>query len=566
MYDRETEKAATPGTPATIAGKSGKQQRATGTKTSRKSNSRSNFKRGGTGGNYRNNCSVPRTTNPADWYYPNEQLGKDSANISFNTMTGRPFKIWNDSSPFAEHAAAPGVMTLRLALGIGNSTDPNSIINVAGRSIYSWVRHQNSGHANYEAPDLLIYILAMQEIYAMYAHACRIYRTAMTYTYTNRYTPDVLLYQMGVDARNIRDNLAQFRAGLNVIAAKVSSLAVPNNFKTFERHSLLFSNVFLDSETERGQYYLFVPGFYRVFDPTGDTGGFLKTHALPTNRTYDQILGFLNEMVESVLQDEDMNIMSGDILKAYGRENLYTVKGITEQETCLPTYNADILSQIENCNSACLIYDHIKGNNRETEKGAYKLDTSSLDITQTSGSIRFKPFMKDPSPVPQPGYKVIFMLPENMVLNTHSENADWKTVLESSRFMLTYFAEDTTEPIIYVDGGTEIVSEIQVSFNVMDKTGAVSDAHLFLPQFAYIQDASANGQIFPAAMPIVTSWDWHPILYYAYVSGIINLGIGYGSQTPPICDYAKYAVISPETIKNMHQCALLGLFRTNLLQ
>lgn len=70
----------------------------------------------------------------------------------------------------------PGIMTFMYApsIGVAFSTD-SAAINVAAKNIYAYVRFANSGARNYDAPNLMTYLLALDSAYQIYACGVRLY-------------------------------------------------------------------------------------------------------------------------------------------------------------------------------------------------------------------------------------------------------------------------------------------------------------------------------------------------------------------------------------------------------
>lgn len=518
---------------------------------------------------------VPTRTNPVEWYYPNEQLGKDSASIAYHILTGTGHNIFRDDIlGLKSQYVVPGIMTIRLVDGVGYSNGPTSTINTAIRSIYSWVRHQNSGHSNYEAPDLGMYILAMSEVYARYAEVCRIYRVAMTYKWVNRYIPDTVLAALGADAADIRANLAQFRAGLNVIAAKISSLAVPNIFPVFKRRDMLYSNIYMDSDTDRGQYYIFKKANYRIFSPTAAaTGGSLISHdevelhtPVSAKLTVKQLLDHLTSILEPILSDEDMNIMSGDILKAYGRESLYVVNGVDENATCQPVYDETVLSQIENM--TCLpmsvfMSADTQGNRVSTNRG---VTGSSWDISQTDGYLTYRPRYHYESVGQEMGAESEYIfncIPVNFVINSHVDNPDWKYSLEASRLMASY---ELSAGSINVHGGSEFVDSVSIYTHKWEKTNQrYVAAETSLPLIYRSQPVDSVGIInmaVPTGLILASAFQRHP---FVYIINANKTGADDVFGNVPFGDFRVFSYVNGTDIINMNDCALLALFRTNLL-
>lgn len=306
-------------------------------------------------------CDAKKGMNDPSWYAANPQLLKDSASFSYNASLGSPFRldtmIGNANSEMVlepEFSTIPGLMAFQTFLTPGISTDTQSPVNLAAQNVYSFVRYKNSGAANYDSPDLMLYLLAMDSLYSAWNWAKRLYGITATYSQYNTYMPKALIEANNVDFQDIIDNLSNFRAGLNRAATAISSFCVPATFPYFVRHAWMFSNVYLDSNTPKSQMYEFVPaGFYKYDETTSPNGGVLSLIGVTYPSTmpklkYKDILHILNTMVEALGYSEDIGIMSGDILKAYGESGLYTLTPIGEDYTVVPVYNEEILTQIHN--------------------------------------------------------------------------------------------------------------------------------------------------------------------------------------------------------------------------
>lgn len=344
----------------------------------------------GKGGKYPGNDTRERDFNaqesrPNDprWYAQNEQLMRDTASIPYSWPLGNRL----DLGPYATEinkGSLPGIMAIHTAPTFGYSDNPNSPINVAARNVYSFVRHANSGHANYDATDEMIYLMAMDSCYSFLSFVRRIYGVVCTYSFTNRYYPVAALNAMGVDFYNVQENLADFRAWINTIAVKFGSMCIPASMSYMAKHMWMYEGLYYDTPQDKPQTYLFVPdGFYR-FTYDSDGAGMLTYDRLqkmqttysskPINPfgdstllTVQELIDYGNSLINPILQSEDMNIMSGDILKAFGAQNLYMMNTISEDYTVLPVYEPEVLDQIQNLTMV----------GRFTEDRAYLIQSAS---------------------------------------------------------------------------------------------------------------------------------------------------------------------------------------------
>ena len=522
--------------------------------------------------------NVKTGRNPVDWYISNDQLAKDVASLPYAVLTGRTLPIHQAYTTDAiGHPSFPGVCKLSFVTSVGRSVDGTSAINTASRSIYAWVRHQNSGHSNYEAPDLMIYIMAMMEVYAAYFEAVRIYDLAMTYKLVNRYMPEAVLKALGVNAENISANLAQYRAGLNLFAAKVSSLAVPNNFTTFQRHAMMLSNIFMDSDTDRGQYYVFARSHYRVYDPqTASTGGYLKTYAYADKApnagglTYDVILQILNDMLDPILSDEDMNIMSGDILKAYELANLYVIPGVDENRTISGVFDETVLAQIEN--AICQNFDDLDFTGLDTP---VKTVINQLDITQKNGYIYHAPCIGGPGITGNPAQAIDSYYSQaclsSYVLNSHVKDPDYKFNIEATRLQNVLMKDTQTDGQYNIICGSEILTSINYFYWNVDADATEGAMTLrktpYGASIIYLSDGKTiDPQYLFDTLTAASTFDWHPFIYIvnSWTNGSATAG-NTNRLEVPFGDAKVYSVNTLETIKSIHECVLLSQFRTKLL-
>lgn len=283
--------------------------------------------------------------NDPSWYAANEQILKDSATLAFSTMQGSKLSIPNMP------ARMPGIMRIDMAGVPGLSDGSTSAVNIASRNIYSYVRHANSGASNYEAPDLMLYLLAMDQAYMYYSWMRRIYCAFRTYFQRNYYTPKWIIESMDVDYADLESKLSDFRLYINIFAQKCGSLVTPSGMTFLTRHSWLNSNIFADSPTDKAQFIYFNTPCYGIFSPKTSTKGgeLIYTDVKPSDGkiTLARIIEFGNMILEPLIADEDINIMSGDILKAFG-DSVNKLALVGENDVILPVYSPEVLTQIQN--------------------------------------------------------------------------------------------------------------------------------------------------------------------------------------------------------------------------
>lgn len=299
----------------------------------------------------------PHESQPNDWrwYAANPQLVKDYASFPFGFPVGTTYP----TDSIGAGTSTPGIMAFYFTPVFGDlSAKETAPLNIAMRKFYTFVRHENSGAKNYEAPDLMMYYMAMDSCYTYWSFLKRIVGLLPQYTPYNKYWPKVLIEQMGVDFDSISQNVADFRGYVNQFGYRLNSTRVPASFAYTARHMWMCDGIYTDSNTTKAQCYFYTPAQYWKFNPTlteGNVGGLELVNFLNpaniqtmTRMTLEQIVEFGEDLLNPIISNEDMNIMSGDILKAFGENGCVHIAPIDSNYTVLPVYSTEVSSQIEN--------------------------------------------------------------------------------------------------------------------------------------------------------------------------------------------------------------------------
>lgn len=309
--------------------------------------------------------SAASKPNDVAWYSQNDQLLRDVASFSYNYPVGGQMPFDSEGTPFVNNTSVPGIMTIAITPRYGVLKHANDPVNIAMRNVYTRVRGANSGKWNYEAPDLMLYLLAMDSCYSFIAALKRAYGTVLTYSYTNRYFPMAAVHAQGFNFLSLQKNIADFRAYINTLVVKVGSMCIPASLSYMARHQWMFDGMYYDTPNDlKAQVYMYVPeAFYRYtldsdgagalqlldFDRTKYSSDFVYPDTDEENGwTFEDIVAFGNALIDPILSDQDMNVMSGDILKAFGTEGVFKLGSIPETYTVIPSYSQEVLNQIHN--------------------------------------------------------------------------------------------------------------------------------------------------------------------------------------------------------------------------
>nr|AVX53794.1 putative capsid [Marmot picobirnavirus] len=478
------------------------------------------------------------------WYAKNEQQLRGSASYSYNSPLGTPMP-WADLlegvdvSSISGRAVA-GHEVFRFVPGIGRSSNATSPANLAAQNIYSYVRYMNSGAKNYDPADLMLYLLTMDNIYMMWNWMKRIYGYLNVYSAYNRYYPRVFAISDRVDFDDLIGNLADFRLFLNQSAARISSYCVPGVMPLFLRHSWMVSNIYKDTASNKSQTYMYSPAGYLVYEETTSKfGGQLVYNAIydetaPKVLKFGDLVSIMNTMLNAVAYSEDIGVMSGDILKAYGQDKLFKISPVEAEYTVLPVYNEEVLNQLHNMT----IVGYLS-----------KQDYVRYNITQNpnSGFLVYEPRAPKWSGV-KPSAKWIINMPWDDVSPADTMVATRLMVMTNT---------DTVDPLTHAvhSCGSEIIIRAQI-YTMVDGVPRLSatldSSYLTSANTAagVIEDAGIIGQ--------TSSFNWHPPMIM--ITNRAATGDPDYAVDAVFCQFNNWAIIDRDNLAEMHTTALLSEF------
>lgn len=477
------------------------------------------------------------------WYAPSEQIAKDLASIPFNLITGT---IWDStvkqvkqSTGASMKTTAPTVMAINYALYAGGEvTSATDSINMAAKQLYTAIRKSNSGAKVYEATDVMMYVLAMREVYALYFQIKRILGVVNAYSFLNRAMPEGILHALGLTDEaitDLRSNLASYRGRLNLIAASINSFAIPKYFKVFLRDAYLSSYIFADSTSLAGQLYAFKLSWTRRWDGTAaSSGSALVADPITSISSINALMDKLQGHIDALFYDTDINTMAGDVVKAFPESDLYKLGETPEDYVVVPGYDEDVANQINNM-VWLAVEDFIQ-------------DNSELDISQEDGLIDSVYKFSSEHPL------ATAFTTDNLIFNSHKDNPDFTDVLEWSRLYNVPLATNTDNTEFSILGGSELITNVEIiHLSVNDGTYRKNNIYSGLT----IAMDSAPSESTLLQMINTPVFDWHPYIYvYATVGGKV-LQMGY------MGDLKRCTFIKPQTLQRIHNAAVYALFNTD---
>lgn len=542
----------------------------------------------------RKQCPRDVANDPA-WYTNAVDLRNSYFSYPFNAPLGMPFQ---SGSSALDDSSVPGVMAYYYAPTVGVATSATSAVNVAAQRIYSYVRYENSGHANYDPTDLMIYILAMDslEMYAMFLQ--RLYGMLLKYTPVNWYSPEAMIKAQFVDPVDLSKHIPDLYGYIKLFVAKTSALSVPGNVSYNARHAWLTSRLWVDSkDSAKAQTYMFVPQSYYQFglDANGagqlkqvrlfDVAGYIGEVQQSSLLSFDNLVAFGNSLLEPVLAQEDFGIMSGDILKAY-KGNVRSITMIPEDYVVPFDYSEEVMSQIENAT----VWSGVTNTNvvqviptpgvkagflrSEPITEAYCYFTEALTDTQKST------IQGAYNQVLAAGYRSEF----RKMLNFHHDNPTPDEVAVATRLMnqwnqsaIVGFAKRTTGYQTWVitsnllECGSEVIVGARMFFNVAGTNPGTTvlkayDAPTVLPITINGGSPSLAGMLTGPAfiadrMEQLATFDWHHGVYVGMVAYDLTGSTPAAQAHVPdgiAIDADMYTWIDSVNISNMHRAALIN--------
>lgn len=279
-------------------------------------------------------------------------LVKDSANLNYSYVPGS--KVFSNAGFTGNTPSLPGIIAFPVIPNIGGEQTNSTPINLAANMIYRKVRAANSGAKNYDANNLMIYIMSLDSIYSFHSWMCRLYGALRWFTPYNRYTPEALVKAMGADYTDLISNIANFKRYIDLFGMKANTLAIPGTIPFIVNHLKMYAKIYMDKKSERGQMYMFNPDGFYTYNENIESGNKIGTLTYKRLRdsmaqflTVNEIIAYGNTLLNDLMQSEDLLIMSGDIIKAYEGQ-IVMIPEISEDYSNVPVYDMDVLTAIHN--------------------------------------------------------------------------------------------------------------------------------------------------------------------------------------------------------------------------
>lgn len=259
----------------------------------------------------------------------------------------------------------PGIMVFSWMPSLGISKENTDPASVVAKEVYAKVRSAFSGALNADAPDFVMYLMALDSIFSYIAWLKRVYRLMNAWSPDNYVIPDEVLRAMGFSQAAImalRVDRVKFWQNINELVLQTRKFTCPAIMDIFNRHYWMNDNVYTDAQTINSQFYVFdMKACYQFANlnmPSGDPAGGLQMIALP-NRTkgtvVDDFYTFGLNLIQALVDWDEAYEINGYLSRAFAGASMFIVDEIPSDQPFSPVYSEEVLSQIENSRSTSFV-------------------------------------------------------------------------------------------------------------------------------------------------------------------------------------------------------------------
>lgn len=527
-----------------------------------------------------------RGENDVSWYtrYPN--LVVASASLPYPYRPGMSVQIgnYNGNSDFSGVASPvyqkiPGVMSMIWAPTVGQSTNAMDPASLLGMEIYAKVREAYSGTLRADAPDYVIYIMALDSVFSYIGWLKRLYRVLNSWTPENYAMPAQILHGMGLmddDIAALRMERMQLWEYINLLVLESRKFTCPGSLDIINRHYWMNDNVYVDDPTLNSQMFMFnMVGCYQYFlgsyGGESDQVGGLQFNLLPWVRSSTEpnpngvgptlsaklLYDFGHQMLTSLAEWDDSYTINGYLKRAYGDVSLFVVDELPINAIFEPVFSTEVLSQIENSktviggeNISYVNYNFDIWQNPKTNAVVSKPSISLKDQAVINidpwGSLKLAgstPFLSSRNPNPGPLDNIIMTrLTAVSYVKTNpghtSAKADLTVTFDvATEIPLTWFVVGFGSSSSYASS-----TENTIVDNIKND--------------AYHSYASTISTItFARIVGVVSQFDWHPFMVIGSLAQNEPYGAVFG-------DIHNVTSITPDMLKNIHQKCIYSEFNS----
>lgn len=290
--------------------------------------------------------------NDLKWYNNYPEASALMIGPNFNRRVGAEEPLIDLNTTASYKPSIPVAASVIVTLTEGSNL--TGAVNASYNKIFTSIRQANSGSVNWTTQELSVYFKNFRHLIAGYAIACRALRELNRYSITNKGVPYANFAAMGLDYDTFSQNAANLRNHLLNLRTRMKCYAVPI-LDIFKRTEWLFSSAYWDSNDAKHQTIYFINSevakSYNYV--TGSAVNMPSFKANPdSSRTGITYSNFMTQLLlaETYATNYDkFGIMSGDIVKAFGPNGVYTLPEVPSVDAKpLEGFSEEVLTQIQN--------------------------------------------------------------------------------------------------------------------------------------------------------------------------------------------------------------------------
>lgn len=499
--------------------------------------------------------------NDVAWYARNSELLQSAASLGFSSTTGLP-----DSNG----VIVPGVMQIPFVASLGG-TNNTAVIMQAANSIYSYVVHQNSRNISYDANDMMMIIHAGKEVFTAIANLIRVYGLMLKSNQENFYQPQAIVKACGLDYADCKANFERMLFDINDLISESRQIWVPNTMPVFTRQFWMATNVYQDSESVKGQYYVYVPASLRKLNEQASSSlpsllTQVKEWNVINGMTWNVAVSAVRSCIESLMNSQYRGVIFGDILKAYGEANLFKISFVDLSYTVTPSYDKEVLTQIENLSFRALV--SAERANPQLWVSEFHTDANSGQIVETYGSA------VSSNAIASDAWNCFPQSYHNLNFHFQGQPTAADIMVATRLAAMNNFV--ATGP--NVSSPTTIVSilpqycgtEWCAGLNIIQLTSSSSMnvVSMYPRRYStYTADVpAASYAVILNSVALTAAFDWAPWITLGTQSGQSATSIGSWVTTGYVADVDNYLIVDVNNMYRMHKTAILSEYGVPVLK
>lgn len=480
-------------------------------------------------------------------------------------------------NPGAQTTKLPGVVAIDWIPTFGESSKTTDPASIAGKEFYGRVRAAYSGQLDADAPDYIVYVGALDSLFAYLGWLKRVYRTISTYSPDNRTLPDHLMAAYGItspaDIEDLRKNKTRFWQGINELILMSRKYKCPAVMDLFNRHYWLSDNVYADAASARAQLYVFnLRAIYHIDQVTEMGSGTNQVTGLtyveiPTTggsgvSITESLLQFGRSLMNDLDEWDSVYTISGYLQRAFDGVPNFAVAELEQGELLTSSYTPEVLSQIEN---ARVLLPQISGSVRETAisgllKAAFVSQNTLTNAVYSTTAFTFNITLAQSTSSAKNSFQMMNYLPNGPApaINMHVDAPSVADTVIASRLQVACgvsIKDNTTKftCAVSIVSGTEIPLGI---YMVHEPTSTTDYDRVEVEQVRINDVEDLTSETTPGAKlsaaynPRIEQFGMHPIIYECdggAANGVPNL-----VRLTPCTDVYNVTVFTAEMLANLH--------------